>query len=146
MFTKLVNDVEEGKSRHRLFILLYNDNTRQSYFSTNCVHFFLHPLLGERDSESILKINQIIEEDKTKNLISKSLYLHVKGRLNKLLQEVLGLKYLPGIKYYICLQKPWLRQRLKIWRSYQNKMRWLENGRATFLFFNHFLFSPKRYF
>ena len=106
MFTKLVNDVEEGKSRHRLFILLYNDNTRQSYFSTNCVHFFLHPLLGQRDNETILKINQIIEEDKTKNLISKSLYLHVKGRLNKLLQEVLGLKYLPGIKYYICLQKP----------------------------------------
>lgn len=36
---------------------------------------------GERDNETILKINQIIEEDKTKNLISKSLYLHVKEAL-----------------------------------------------------------------
>merc|ERR1711902_416834 len=36
---------------------------------------------GERDNETILKINQIIEEDKTRNLISKNLYLHVKEAL-----------------------------------------------------------------
>ena len=36
---------------------------------------------GEGDNETILKINHIIEEDTAKNLISKSLYLHVKGRV-----------------------------------------------------------------
>ena len=34
---------------------------------------------GEQDNETILKINTILEEQKRANLISKSLYLHVKG-------------------------------------------------------------------
>merc|ERR1712227_125485 len=36
---------------------------------------------GEQDNETILKINTILEEQKRANLISKSLYLHVKEAL-----------------------------------------------------------------
>ena len=35
---------------------------------------------GENDNETILNINQIIEDQRSKNLISKTLYLHVKGK------------------------------------------------------------------
>lgn len=36
---------------------------------------------GENDNETILNINQIIEDQRSKNLISKTLYLHVKEAL-----------------------------------------------------------------
>ena len=88
-----------------LFILyVVVDYNRQRHFLRKFfIIFTTNALLGERDNETILKINQIIEEDKTKNLISKSLYLHVKGRLNKFLQKVVGLQYNPGIKYHFYL-------------------------------------------
>ena len=36
-------------------------------------------LEGEKDNETILKINSILEDQKKENKISKNLYLHVKG-------------------------------------------------------------------
>ena len=36
---------------------------------------------GEKDNETILAINKLLEEEKNKDRISKHLYMHVKGKM-----------------------------------------------------------------
>ena len=36
---------------------------------------------GEKDNETILAINKLLEEEKNKDKISKHLYMHVKGKV-----------------------------------------------------------------